>query len=95
MTDHDPSDRPSTLIRWTLRLADAALIHEVLLEAAQSQQRSADYLEGDKYAEQQRAARLAKPKEERGKPWTLSAYDLNRIADHRTRAARLLELVNA
>jgi hypothetical protein len=86
---------PATIIQWTLRLADAALIHDTLLAAAQQATSSADYLESDRYAEQQREARLAKPKEERGAPWTLSAHDLQRIADARGKAARLQELADA
>ena len=89
------SDVPSTRIQWTLRLADAALIHDVLRDAANSATSSADYLEGERYAEQGRAERLAKPKEERGDPWTLSAHDLERIANQRAKAAALSALADA
>jgi hypothetical protein len=85
----------STTIQWTLRLADAALIHDTLRDAARQAEQSADYLEGPRYAEQEQAKQMAKPKEERGAPWTLSTHDLERIGESRAKAARLYDLAEA
>jgi hypothetical protein len=76
-------------------LADAALIHDTLREAAVQAESQADYLESDWYAETQRTARLAKPKEDRGEAWELSAHDKERIRDSRSKAARLFKLVES
>lgn len=85
----------TSTFQWTIPLADAALIHETLLEAAKTAESHAEYLASDRYAESERAKRLAKPKEERGEPWELSAQDKQRITEYREKAARLRRLVES
>lgn len=87
--------QPTTTVQWTMPLADAALIHETLLAAAISEEGTAEYLASDRYAENQRAARLANPKEERGEPWRLPDRDKERITTATDRAARLRRLANS
>jgi hypothetical protein len=95
MSDTTNPETSTSTFRWTLKLADATLVHETLRRAAEDAASSADYLEGDHYAEQQRAARKAKPKEEQGPPWKLSEFDLKRIAEYRSKAARLQALADS
>ncbi len=72
-----------------MRLEDAALIHDTLLAAAKQFTNSADYLESDRYAEQQRAMAVDK------KTWELSEHDRKQITTHRAKAVRLFRLVGA
>jgi predicted nuclease of restriction endonuclease-like RecB superfamily len=86
---------PSTTVQWTLRLEDAALIHDTLLTAAESFTNSANYLESERYADQQREKRLSKPEEEQGPKWELSAQELEQITTYRAKAIRLYRLAGA
>ncbi len=71
-----------------MRLEDAALIHETLLATAEQFTNNADYLESERYAEQQRA------KTTEGS-WELSAREREQITTYRSKAVRLHRLVSA
>lgn len=70
----------STNIQWTMKLSDAALITNILLEAAESAESQANYLESESYAEKQQ-----------DKPDSIK----KRINEYRQRAARLRELIES
>jgi len=94
---------PSTRIQWTMKLSDAALITNALREVADSADSQANYLESESYADKQRddfvRREQAKPEGEPRKRRTnwpgLSDGDKNRIAENRTRATRLRELIES
>lgn len=89
----------STHIQWTMKLSDAGLIVETLARAADSHEGSADYLESERYAEDQRERYMNAPREEgerrRRADWKLSDADRARIVDYRAKAERLRKLVQS
>lgn len=92
------TEAPSTTVQWTMRLADAALVVKALSSKADEFERSADYLESDRYAaDSAKRWADAAPEGETRDPadWERPQSTLNDIARYRADAARLRELAEA